>query len=195
MATLATATAMFASTNIDNGVALIVLTIASHATGVPRRWQIWVGQYLGTVLIVVMSALGALGLSVVPVKWAGLLGVVPLSLGILLLVKARRHHRPSPPVATGVWSVAGVAVANGGDNISVYTPAFRIMGLGNVTLTVTVFAVLTAALLLAGMLLISQHRMVEVLRYRSGWIVPFGYIVLGVYIVDRSGLLLGRFLI
>ncbi len=86
-------------------------------------------------------------------------------------------------------SVIGVTFANGGDNISVYTPAFRIMGLGDAALTIAVFAIGTALWCLAGFLLISHKRLVQVLERFGRWIVPAVFILLGVYILNGSGLL------
>ncbi|MFJ9367147.1 cadmium resistance transporter [Nocardia sp. NPDC101769] len=193
MATVVTAAAMFVGTNIDDAVVLTVLNVTSHSTGIPRRWQIWAGQYLGVGLIVAVSGLAALGLCAVPVEWIGLLGLVPLSLGVGMLVRARRRcDRTPPPVGTGLWSVVGLTVANGGDNVSVYTPAFRIMGPADALLTVLVFAILTAAWCSAGMVLTSHRRLVEIQRRYSRWVIPFVLIALGLYIIDRSGLVFGQ---
>jgi cadmium resistance protein CadD (predicted permease) len=95
----------------------------------------------------------------------------------------------APAIATGLMSVIGVTFANGGDNISVYTPAFRIMGLRDAALTIAVFATGTALCCLAGFLLISHKRLVQVLERFGRWIVPAVFILLGVYILNGSGLL------
>src|ERR1700751_4519464 len=76
--TIVTAVAMFAATNIDDAVILVVLTIASRGGGTPKRWEIWAGQSLGFAVILVVSSTAALGLRVVPVEWVGLLGLIPL---------------------------------------------------------------------------------------------------------------------
>jgi len=86
-------------------------------------------------------------------------------------------------------SVIGVTFANGGDNISIYTPAFRIMGPRDAALTVAVFAVGTAVWCLAGFLLISHKRLAQVLVRFGRWIVPAVFLGLGLYILHRSGLL------
>lgn len=193
MATVVTAAAMFAGTNVDNALVLTVLNVTSHSTGVPRRWQIWAGQYLGVGLIVAVSGLTALGLCAVPQEWIGLLGAIPLCLGIGMLVTARRRRDRATPVArTGLWSVMGLTVASGGDNISVYAPAFRLMGLADALLTVMVFAVLTAAWCSASMVLTTHRRLVETLRRYSRWVIPVVLIVLGLYIIGRSGLVFGQ---
>lgn len=52
----------------------------------------------------------------------------------------RVGDRHAPALATGLVSVIAVTFANGGDNISLYTPAFRIMGPADTAITIAVFA-------------------------------------------------------
>lgn len=190
---LATAAVLFAGTNIDDAVVLMVLNISARSTGTPKRWQIWAGQFLGIGMIVVFSGIAAVGLSVLPLKWAGLLGLVPLAMGVRMLaaaIRARRYGDIAPPaVATGLLAVAGVTFANSGDNISIYTPAFRIMGLGDAVLTVGVFVAGTALWCMAAALLASRKRLVQVLERFGRWIVPAVFIGQGVYILYGTGLL------
>jgi cadmium resistance protein CadD (predicted permease) len=190
---IVTAFAMFAATNIDDAVVLVVLNVASQAGGVPKRWQIWAGQYLGFSVIVLVAFLAALGLRVVPVEWVGLMGLIPLLLGIrglLNLIRTRRDSDQVPPVmATGLFSVVAITVSNGGDNIALYTPVFRIIGVADAALTLAVFAVCTALWCLAGQLAVSHQRVVEMLQRSSRWLVPVVFVVLGFYIIGRSGLM------
>src|SRR6516225_7415047 len=86
LAMIVTAIAMFAATNIDDAVVLVVLNVASRAGGLPKRWEIWAGQYLGFSVLLLVSFLAALGLRVVRVEWVGLLGLIPVLLGIRGLV-------------------------------------------------------------------------------------------------------------
>ncbi|WP_428833337.1 cadmium resistance transporter, partial [Micromonospora coerulea] len=44
-------------------------------------------------------------------------------------------------MATGLVSMAAVTIANGADNVSVYTPVFRTIGLTNTLITLAVFAI------------------------------------------------------
>jgi cadmium resistance protein CadD (predicted permease) len=193
VATIITAVAMFAATDIDDAVVLVVLNVASRASGAPKRWEIWTGQFVGIGLLVVVSLLGALGLSAVPVKWVGLLGLIPLLRGIQGLAKLIRGGRVDdpdpPPLARGLASVTAITVANGGDNIALWTPAFRIMGTADALVTVVVFAICIAAWCLLGQVAISHPRLVEALRRSSRWLVPVVMTILGVYIIGRSGLL------
>jgi cadmium resistance protein CadD (predicted permease) len=191
--TIGTAVAMFAATNIDDAVVLVVLNIASRAGGAPKRWEIWAGQFAGIGMLVVVSFLAALGLGTVPVKWVGLLGLIPLLRGIQGLAKLIRDRRvvdpDPPPLARGLVSVIAITVANGGDNIALWTAAFRIMGAADAVVTVVVFAICTAVWCLVAHVAISHRRLVDALRGSSRWLVPVVMTVLGVYIIGRSGLL------
>ncbi|GGK62197.1 cadmium transporter [Planomonospora parontospora subsp. parontospora] len=197
LGTIGTAAAVFAGTNIDDVIVLTVLFLSSRAGGRPRPWQIVAGQYAGIAVLVAVSAVAALGLTVVPDEWAGLLGLVPLGLGLWSLAGALRAARSgqetAPAVASGLLSVAGVTVANGADNISVYTPVFRTIGVASGLVTVSVFAVLTAFWCAAGAWLGSHRKVVAAVERSGHWLVPAVFIVIGAVIVLESGVL-GRLL-
>lgn len=215
--TVVTAIGVFAGTNVDDIVVLTVLFLSARAAGRPRPWQIWVGQYAGIAVLVAVSAVTALGLTIVPDEWVGLLGLVPLALGVKGLVGAVRAGGddepppvaggPTPAVAAepvsvtgpmmaagpmtvaGPISVAGVTIANGGDNISVYTPLFRTIGVAGSVVTVVVFAVLVAVWCEAGSWLGSHRRVIAVVRRFGHWIVPAVFLVIGAVIIVESGVL------
>ncbi|GAA3755860.1 CadD family cadmium resistance transporter [Plantactinospora mayteni] len=191
--TLVAAIGVFAGTNVDDIIVLTVLFLSARAAGKPRPWQIWAGQYAGIGVLVVISAVTALGLTIVPDQWVGLLGLVPFALGVKGLVAAIRARGdaepPAPAVATGLFSVLGVTVANGADNISVYTPLFRTIGVTDSLVTVAVFAVGVAAWCLAGSWLGSHKKVIEVVQRFGHWIVPVVFMSIGAVIVAESGVL------
>lgn len=191
VATIATAVGMFVGTNIDDIIVLTVLFLAARASGRPRPWQIWCGQCAGIAVLVLVSVLAALGLTVVPDSWVGLLGLVPLALGVRGLVAAIRANDDGakPTVASGLISVAGVTIANGADNISVYTPVFRTIGVGPTVVTIGVFAVGVALWCLAGSWLGSHKKVIEIVERYGQWLVPAVFIAIGGLIVIESGVL------
>ncbi|MER5644768.1 cadmium resistance transporter [Streptosporangium sp. NPDC002524] len=191
--TIGTAAAVFAGTNVDDIIILTVLFLASRAGGVPRPWQIVAGQYAGIAALVAVSAAAALGLAVVPDRWVGLLGLVPFGMGVWGLVKAWRARRAgkdgddeAPRVASGVLSIAGVTVANGADNISVYTPMFRTIGPASSVVTVVVFAVLVAVWCAAASWLGSHKKVIALVERTGAWLVPVVFMVIGAVIVAES---------
>ncbi|MFF3666386.1 cadmium resistance transporter [Microtetraspora malaysiensis] len=194
LGTLASAVGMFAGTNVDDIIVLTVLFLSSRAGGAPRTWQIWTGQYLGIAALVLVSVVAALGLTIVPDDYVGLLGLVPFGLGIWALVRALRARAdgsdgPAPAVASGLASVIGVTVANGADNISVYTPVFRAVGVGPTILTIAVFAAGVAVWCLVGAWLGSHTKVVAVIERYGQWIVPLVFMAIGAFIALESGVL------
>ena len=142
----------FLVTDIDD---LFVL-VAFFADAAIRPRHVAIGQYAGIAFLIAVSGLAMLFRLVVPVHVIGLLGFLPLALGVkeaIELARARRAdtddaddprrvgdaaaHRP------GILGVALVTVANGGDNVAVYAPLFasaapaRAAGLAGIFLAMT----------------------------------------------------------
>src|SRR3954463_6583613 len=123
MSTILAAVGIFAGTNVDDLIVLTVLFLGARAARRPV-WPIWLGQYTGIAVLVGVSLLAALGLTLIHDRFVPLLGVVPLGLGVRGLIKAFRSSTSSSPpevAAQGVLPVAGITIANGADNIAVYT--------------------------------------------------------------------------
>ncbi len=183
---VAGAVAVFGGTDIDDLVVLALLFLSARATGRPRPGHIVVGQYAGVIVLVVVSALAALGLVAVPERWVRLLGLVPLGIGLWGLVRlARREPEDEPPrMTTGGWlSVAGVTIANGADNLAVYTPLFRTLGLGDALVTVATFAVMVGVWCALGAWLGSHKRVVALVERSGHWLVPAVFVGVGVLVL------------
>jgi len=86
-------------------------------------------------------------------------------------------------------AVAGVTIANGADNISVYTPLFRTIGPTDTLVTVAVFAVLVAVWCLAVMWLASHKPIIAIVERYGHWIVPGVFMLIGAVIVIESGVI------
>ncbi|MEU9884238.1 cadmium resistance transporter [Sphaerisporangium sp. NPDC051011] len=192
--TVVAAAGIFAGTNVDDIIVLTVLFLSMRAGGLPKAWQICAGQYLGVGLLVLVAVVAALGLTIVPDDYVGLLGLVPFALGGWGMVKAIRARAggdddPSPAVASGLVPVMGVTVANGADNISVYTPVFRSIGMGPTLVTIAVFVAGVAVWCLAGSWLGSHQKVVTIVERYGHWIVPAVFMLIGSLIVIESGVL------
>ena len=183
----------FAATNVDDS--LILLLFFGD-----RRYRIrhvFAGQVLGIGLLVLISLLGALLALAVPDRWVGLLGLLPVILGLRALVDRRRGpDGENPALETAVsgdtpgWrraaAVAGVTLANGGDNIGVYTPLFASRTPGHTALLLVVFAGMLTVWLF-GLLYLARR---SVIAGRVQWIgralFPYALIVLGLVILFES---------
>ena len=82
---IVTAVALFAGTNVDDVVVLSLLSASSRASGKPRRWEIWAGQYAGFAVLVGLSLAAGRGLALVPEHWLWLLALIPFAVGIVSL--------------------------------------------------------------------------------------------------------------
>jgi cadmium resistance protein CadD (predicted permease) len=188
MTVLGTAAIVFVITNVDAFVVLTLLFAASRSTGVPRPAQIVVGQYLGFMAWVAVSVLAAAGLHLVSDAWVGLLGVLPLALGLHGLLRAR-HRDPTYVSATGTLSVAVLTIANGIDNVTVYVLHFITLPPRNEALTIATFFVLLAVWCVAAAL-IGSHKKVSTLVGAAGrWLIPTMFIIIGAWVLIRSGVL------
>jgi cadmium resistance protein CadD (predicted permease) len=192
-AVVLTAAVLFAATNIDDIVVLIVLSISSRATGQPRPWHIWAGQYAGLAVLVGASLAAAAGLALVPLHWLWLLGLVPLGLGLAKLATAIRAHRSghqaSPAAVTGLAGVIGLTIANGGDNLSVYIPVFRTSSAAEIAVIIAVFLVAVALYCLASIRFTGHRAVVQAVQRWGEWVVPVVFILIGFYIFYKTGAL------
>jgi cadmium resistance protein CadD (predicted permease) len=186
LGTIGTAIGVFAGTDVDDLIVLTLLFLAARANAVPRPWQIWAGQYAGIAVLMAVSALAALGLTLVPDRWVPLLGLVPIGIGVWGLVGAFRRDddEEAPPMAAGVLPVAGITIANGADNIAVYTPMFRTIGLADSVIVIAVFAVMVAVWCAAAQWLGSHRAVVAVVDRWGHWLVPLVFIGLGGWILS-----------
>jgi cadmium resistance protein CadD (predicted permease) len=197
--TVAVAVGLFTGTNIDDLILLTVLFLSARAQSTahehsrPALWQIVAGQYVGIGTLIAISAAAALGLAAVPEKWVRLAGLVPLSLGVYGLIKALHgwHRargsddpaRPVRAVPTSALGVAAVTIANGTDNISTYTPAFRTVGLGGSLVMIAVFTVLAGVWCVAASWLGSHRRVIATVERFGHWLVPAVFITVGTLIL------------
>ena len=172
-------TAAFVSTNIDDILILAVFF------GQPRRniAAIVAGQYLGIGALVLASVIAALAALVVPPHGLALLGFLPLALGIRQLTQRdATDDEDAPPSFGGLWTVASVTAANGGDNLGVYIPMFASQTAA-IPIYVTVFAIGTAVWCVLGMALV-KHAAVRTLLARHGHrILPWVLIGIGCYVL------------
>ncbi|MEK8110087.1 cadmium resistance transporter [Micromonospora sp. M12] len=148
LGTAAGAAVVFAATDIDDIVILTLFFVAARTTGRPRPWEIVAGQYLGIGALALASAVIAGGLLVVPDPWTGLLGLLPIALGVRALRSTDDDETPA--VVTGTLGVAGVTIANGADNVAVYVPVFRALGVADSAVFLLVFVLLIAVWCAAG---------------------------------------------
>lgn len=192
------AVAIFASTNIDD----ILLLSALFADPRLGARDIVAGQFLGIGLLVGASAAAAAASLAVPVGWTALLGLVPLGLGLHGLL------RPGEPAADGpadrdgwperrgetlrrapVPAVAGLVMANGGDNLGVYIPLFA-KSPAAISAYAAVFAAMTAVWCLLGYALVNNRVLGDHVRRYGRVALPFILVALGLHLLSDARMLI-----
>jgi len=83
-----TAFVSFASTNIDD-IFVLMLFFSKIGNQLKKR-HIIIGQYLGIMTLLLISTIGSIGLNLIPQQYTGLLGIIPILLGIKEWLKYRK---------------------------------------------------------------------------------------------------------
>ena len=188
---IAIGVAAFVATNIDD---IFVLMIFFSSLAYSIR-QIVLGQYIGIGLLIAISGIGSLIAFVVPTYVIGLMGIVPIAIGIKHLVEVRRKDNPSRQVVQdkknksylSFLSVAAVTFSNGGDNIGVYIPLFsKYNTISEIFALTTVFIAMTAVWCIAAYYFVNHPLIASRIRHTGNIILPFVLIGLGIYVLTDS---------
>ena len=147
MELLGLAILLFASTNVDD----VFVLVAFFADPKFRPRDIVTGQYVGIAALFAVSVLGSLLALVISRVYIGLFGIVPIGLGAKKLFDLYRNReeteRSLEHLDSGrhkrIAAVAFVTLANGADNIGIYTPAFAIHSAFEIGIFAVIFALLT----------------------------------------------------
>lgn len=189
--TMITAAVIFAATNIDD---IVILTLFfSQVNQSFRPWHVVTGQLLGFSALVAISLLGYLTGLVIPHQVIGLLGFLPIIIGIRQWQK-RNEVQENVAVAgisksstfSAITSVSAVTFANGGDNIGIYMPLFATSTKTELLITLIVFYVLLVVWCIAAYFLTRQATVAQILTRYGHVIVPFVLIGLGIFILIKS---------
>ncbi|NTG50197.1 quaternary ammonium transporter [Agrobacterium rhizogenes] len=189
---LGLAVVLFASTNIDDIFVLLGFFVDPKF----RTRQIVIGQYLGIAALCGVSLLASMISLVIPAGYIGLLGLAPIFLGLKKLWEWRKgseiddypeDHGGASLGHGKIAAVAMVTIANGGDNISIYTPLFATRTMGEIAVIAVVFTVLTALWLSAAHFLINHPRIGAPIRRYGHRVVPFVLVALGMLILYEAG--------
>jgi cadmium resistance transport/sequestration family protein len=192
-----TAMTTFAATNLDDIVILMVFFLQVNATF--RSRHIVTGQYLGFIVLILASIPGFLGGLILPEAWIGLLGFLPIAIGVKQWINLYQDEEIIQTVSdelgslkTGLISsqtyhVAAVTVANGGDNIGIYVPLFAGQSLVELLVTLAVFFVLIGAWCYVAYRLIRYPAIAHVFTRYGHQLVPFILVGLGLSILIESG--------
>ncbi|OTP54400.1 hypothetical protein BER47_002595 [Staphylococcus aureus] len=139
---------------IATAVDLLVILLIFFARAKTRKEyrDIYVGQYLGSIILILVSLFLAFVLNYVPEKWIlGLLGLIPIYLGIKVAIyddcegeKRAKKELNEKGLSKLVWyRLQLFTIAScGADNIGLFVPYFVTLSVTNLLLTLFVFLIL-----------------------------------------------------
>jgi cadmium resistance protein CadD (predicted permease) len=140
--------------------------------------------------------LGSLLSLVIPRAYIGLFGIFAVGLGAKRLLDLARNHvetetSAKPRGGGGGFAkpatVAIVTLANGGDNIGVYTPAFAFRSVQQIVTLGLVFAVMTAFWCLFAHRLVNHPTLGNPVRRYGHRVAPIVLIGIGVFVMHEAG--------
>ncbi|OWY68404.1 transporter [cyanobacterium TDX16] len=192
----------FTATNLDD--IFILMLFFSQVNATFRRRHIVLGQYLGFGTLVLISLPGFFGSLVMPQDWVGMLGILPIAIGISRLLNrddvSADDTAPEQPenstlaslLSPQTYSVAAVTFANGGDNIGIYVPLFASCTWESLFAILSIFFSLVGAWCYAAYQLTHLGAIADTLERYGKYLVPFVLIGLGVLILIDSHTLENR---
>ena len=179
-----TAVVVFAATNLDD----VFLLLAFFADRRYRASHVLAGQYAGIGLLFAVSAIASLVSLALQPRWLGLLGLIPLALGIKALFEVNNDSDAAgdlPPAGRGstIVAVTAITIANGGDNFGVYTPLFATLSGPRIAVFAVVFAVMIAIWCDLARRLVTHPSWGPPLHRLSARLLPAVLVGLGVWIL------------
>jgi cadmium resistance protein CadD (predicted permease) len=199
----------FTVTNIDD--MMILLLLFSQIDSNFRKRHIFIGQYLGFFAIIILSLPGFFGGLFIQREWLGLLGIIPIAIGMKQLINQQAEGTESTEVQTvnpdfprllhpnpvfsfflsilhpNTYQVAAITIANSGDNISVYIPLFAGQDFVSLGIIIAVFLAMVGVGCGIAYLLTSQVTIGYILSRYGRAMIPFILMALGLFIMYDRG--------
>jgi cadmium resistance protein CadD (predicted permease) len=182
--------AAFVATNIDDLFLITVFFSNPHYRNAP----IVAGEFIGILALSAISLMGYLASFAAPLPWIGILGLLPILIGLNNLKESKPKNESQPNLSKTksstfaiAMSVALMTVANGGDNIGVYTPLFASSPWPQIVALVLVFLAMMGIWCLFGYFLINNKITGKHIQKIGHKIFPFVLIALGFYVFAKCG--------
>lgn len=190
----------FCATNLDD--ILVLLVFFSQVNNSFRCRHIIAGQYLGFTMLVLASLPGFFGSLILPKPWIGLLGIVPIVIGISRLLEEQTDDLEEDEteiaakssglsfLSPQTYGVATITFANGGDNIGIYVPLFANSTWSSLLVIMGEFFLLVGIWCYAAYKLTQTKAIADLITSYGNNLIPFFLIGLGILILLDSQTLL-----
>ena len=156
--------------------------------------NIYLGQFLGSVSLILLSLLFAFVLNYIPSKEIlGLLGLIPIFLGLKVLLlgdsdgEAIAKDGLRKDNKNLIFLVAMITFAScGADNIGIFVPYFITLNLADLIVALLTFLVMIYLLVFSAQKLAQVPSVGETLEKYSRWFIAVVYLGLGMYILIEN---------
>lgn len=189
---IVTSIILYSGTAVD----LLIILMLFFAKRKSRKdiINIYLGQFLGSVSLILLSLLFAFVLNYIPSKEIlGLLGLIPIFLGLKVLLlgdsdgEAIAKDGLRKDDKNLIFLVAMITFAScGADNIGVFVPYFTTLNLANLIVTLLTFLVMIYLLVFSAQKLAQVPSVGETLGKYSRWFIAVVYLGLGMYILIEN---------
>lgn len=183
---------LYSGTAID----LLIILMLFFAKRKSRKdiINIYLGQFLGSVSLILLSLLFAFVLNYIPSKEIlGLLGLIPIFLGLKVLLlgdsdgEAIAKEGLRKDNKNLIFLVAMITFAScGADNIGIFVPYFITLNLADLIVTLLTFLVMIYLLVFSAQKLAQVPSIGETLEKYSRWFIAVVYLGLGIYILIEN---------
>lgn len=156
--------------------------------------NIYLGQFLGSVSLILLSLLFASVLHYIPSKEIlGLLGLIPIFLGLKVLLlgdsdgEAIAKEGLRKDNKNLIFLVAMITFAScGANNIGIFVPYFTTLNLADLIVALLTFLVMIYLLVFSAQKLAQLPSVGETLEKYSRWFIAVVYLGLGIYILIEN---------
>ena len=189
---IVTSIILYSGTAVD----LLIILMLFFAKRKSRKdiINIYLGQFLGSVSLILLSLLFAFVLNYIPSKEIlGLLGLIPIFLGLKVLLlgdsdgEAIAKDGLRKDDKNLIFLVAMITFAScGADNIGVFVPYFTTLNLANLIVALLTFLVMIYLLVFSAQKLAQVPSVGETLEKYSRWFIAVVYLGLGIYILIEN---------
>ena len=191
---IVTSIILYSGTAVD----LLIILMLFFAKRKSRKdiINIYLGQFLGSVSLILLSLLFAFVLHYIPSKEIlGLLGLIPIFLGLKVLFlgdsdgEAIAKEGLRKDNKNLIFLVAMITFAScGADNIGIFVPYFTTLNLADLIVALLTFLVMIYLLVFSAQKLAQVPSVGETLEKYSRWFIAVVYLGLGIYILIENNI-------
>ena len=189
---IVTSIILYSGTAVD----LLIILMLFFAKRKSRKdiINIYLGQFLGSVSLILLSLLFAFVLHYIPSKGIlGLLGLIPIFLGLKVLFLGDSDGETIAKEGLRkdnknlIFLVAMITFAScGADNIGIFVPYFITLNLADLIVALLTFLVMIYLLVFSAQKLAQLPSVGETLEKYSRWFIAVVYLGLGIYILIEN---------